>query len=65
MADKQEIEIIISPDGEVKLEVKGIKGPACLPQLKQVADQIGKTKSQNFTAEYYEKPSSKSKTQNF
>ena len=55
MASKQEIEIVISPDGEVKLEVRGIKGPACAPVVKKLADAVGELKSQNFTSEYYEK----------
>ena len=55
MAAKHEIEIVIKPDGEVKIDIKGIKGPACLPIAKVLADGIGEIKSTNFTGEYYEK----------
>ena len=55
MATKHEIEVIISADGQVKLDVKGIKGPACSPVVKKFADAVGELTSQNFTSEYYEK----------
>jgi hypothetical protein len=54
MATKQEIEVLITPEGEVKLEVKGIKGHACLPIVKKLADLLGLLKSQDLTSEYYE-----------
>lgn len=60
MATKQEIEIVISPDGQVKLEVKGIKGPGCVPEAKKLAEALGEIKSQEPTHEYYEKSQEKS-----
>ena len=55
MATKQEMEIIITPDGQVKLEVKGLKGPGCLLEVKKLADALGEVREQEFTSEYYEK----------
>ena len=57
MATKHEIEVVISPDGQVKLDVKGMKGPSCLPGVKKLADAVGELKSQDLTSEFYEKPS--------
>lgn len=56
MAAKQEIQILITPEGEVKLEVKGMKGSGCLLEIKRLADQLGQMKSQDLAPEYYEKP---------
>ena len=55
MASKTEIEIIISPDGSVKLDVKGIKGPTCLLEINKVANAVGELKSTDIKPEYYEK----------
>ena len=55
MAAKHEIEIVIAPDGEVKLEVHGIKGPACSPVVKVLADAVGELKVAEATPEFYEK----------
>lgn len=58
MPTKQEIEIIISPEGDVKLDVKGLKGPTCLTAIKKLADSVGELKSTNLKSEYYEQPQS-------
>lgn len=54
MATKHEIEIIIAPDGEVRLDVKGMKGPTCLTAVKKLADQVGELKRTDIKPEYYE-----------
>ncbi len=54
MATKHEIEIFISPDGQVKLDIKGVKGPSCMASLKALADQVGIVTSQELKSEYYE-----------
>ena len=63
MATKHEIEIIITPDGEVKLDVKGLKGPTCLTVIKKIADSVGDLKSTNIKPEYYESSQSSVKKQ--
>ena len=55
MAQKHEIEILIGPDGEVKLDVKGLKGPTCLTAVKKLADGLGELKSTGLKPEYYDK----------
>ena len=38
---KQELEITISPTGEVSFTVKGVKGGACLAETKFLEDALG------------------------
>lgn len=64
MAEKHDLEIIITPDGQIKMEVKGMKGPACLSTLKSMADKLGVIKSEELRSEYYEQPSNIVKKQN-
>lgn len=63
MASKHEIEIVIAPNGDVKLDVKGLKGPTCLTVIKKIADQVGEIVSTNLKGEYYEKPQTGTNTQ--
>lgn len=54
MADKQEIELFISEDGELKVHIKGIKGSSCLKVLDSLANDLGTIKDKELTSEYYE-----------
>ncbi|HAH19287.1 MAG: hypothetical protein A2Y00_06965 [Omnitrophica WOR_2 bacterium GWF2_43_52] len=54
MAGKQEIELFISDDGELKVHIKGMKGPGCLKVLETLAKEIGSEKGRTLTSEYYE-----------
>ena len=56
MPVKQEIEVIISPEGEVKIEVRGMHGPGCVPEVERVAQALGEVKSHERKPEYYLKP---------
>lgn len=52
---KQDIEITISPTGEVSFTVKGIKGASCLDETRFLEDALGNAVlEQEKTAEYYE-----------
>ena len=54
---KQDIEITISPKGEVSFEMKGVKGGACLGETKFLELALGgdgAVVEQQRTAEYYE-----------
>ena len=51
---QHDIEIVISPDGSVKVHVKGAKGKACLEYSQWLADLVGKVRDQTYTSEYYE-----------
>jgi len=52
---KQDIEIVIAPNGEVTFTVKGIKGGSCLSETKFLEDALGgAVVEQQKTGEYYE-----------
>ena len=55
MPDKHELELFISEEGELKVHIKGIKGPACLKIFENIAKKIGEEKERSLTSEYYEK----------
>lgn len=55
MARKEEVEIYISEDGEIKFHIKGIKGPKCVDVAKKIEKALGKIKDMDYTSEYYEK----------
>lgn len=59
MANKHEIELFISDDGELKVHIKGIKGPGCLKVLDSLAKDIGTLKDKQLTSEYYESTQTK------
>lgn len=39
--DVQEIEVIIEKNGQVRVEVRGVKGPACLDLTRSVEQALG------------------------
>lgn len=51
---QHEVEITISKDGEVRVQVKGIKGKGCLGYAEWLTEVVGKVKDQKLTSEYYE-----------
>jgi hypothetical protein len=52
---KQDIEITISPKGEVSFTVKGVKGGSCLDETKFLEQALGGVVvDQQKTGEYYE-----------
>jgi hypothetical protein len=55
MPTKHEIEVVITPDGQVRLDVKGMKGPACLKNIKEIAAAVGELKQSDLKSEYYER----------
>ena len=40
MATKEEFEIIVTPDGEIKIVALGFKGPKCIDELKEVGEIV-------------------------
>ena len=52
--EMQELEIAISPSGEVKIEVKGGHGDSCLAMTRDLENALGKVEDRQFKAEYYE-----------
>lgn len=53
MAGKQELNIVITKDGEVKIEVTGINGKKCLKETDFLTDDIGEITSQEKTSDFY------------
>jgi hypothetical protein len=52
---KQDIEITISPSGEVSFTVKGVRGSSCLDETKFLEQALGGgVLDQQKTGEYYE-----------
>jgi hypothetical protein len=61
--DKKELEITISPDGEVSVKVKCIKGQACVDETKFLEEALGgEVQSRELTPEYYEQPAAGSQS---
>ena len=54
MKGKEELEIIISDEGEVRVLVRGIKGPACIKEVENFARKIGVIKEMTRTSEFYQ-----------
>lgn len=52
---KEEIEIVIDENGEVKLETKGIKGKKCEEIALVMEKVLGRIKKKERKPEYYEK----------
>jgi hypothetical protein len=63
MAGKHEIELFISDDGELKVHIKGIKGPGCLKVLDSLVKEMGVENERTLTGEYYETPLAQDKPQ--
>lgn len=52
--DMQELEINISPSGEVKIEVKGAHGDSCLAITRDLENSLGQVEDRQYKAEFYE-----------
>lgn len=55
MAEKLEIEVEISPEGEVRLETHGLKGEACLDETKALEARLGRVKARSRTGEFWQR----------
>lgn len=55
LADKVELEVTISPEGEVTVETRGLLGEACLEETKGLEAALGRVKARKRTAEYWQK----------
>lgn len=54
---KQEIEITISPSGEVSFQVKGVKGTSCVAETQFLEQALGgEVIEREHTPEYYQQP---------
>ncbi len=50
----QEIDIFIEKDGQVKLEVRGVKGPGCLDLTRDLEKALGGEVEREMRPEAYE-----------
>ena len=62
MADKQKMQITISPSGEVSIKVLCVPGPSCEAVSAGLEQALGTVKSNERTAEYYQESLSESET---
>jgi hypothetical protein len=63
MAEKAEIEVIIGPDGEVRLETRGLRGQACVDETKDLLPALGgRIRSREKTREYYQQETKTGRT---
>jgi len=52
---KKEMEITIGPDGEVRVDVKGVKGKSCADLVNFLEVARGEAKDKKFKPDYYER----------
>ena len=52
--ERHELEVTIDPQGNITVEVKGAKGPACLDYVDLFEQNVGRVKRKTLTGEYYE-----------
>jgi hypothetical protein len=53
--DLQEIEVLIEPNGQVRIQVRGVKGPCCLDLTADLEAALGgQIASRQMTSEAYE-----------
>ena len=56
VADKIEIELVFTPEGEVRLQTRGLKGKTCLTETESLEKALGTVKKRERTSEYYQQP---------
>jgi hypothetical protein len=56
VADKIEIELVFTPEGEVRLQTRGLKGKTCLTETESLEKALGTVKEREKTSEYYQQP---------
>ena len=57
-----ELEIMIDPNGNVNIKVKGVKGKGCIDATKFLEDELGDVEEREYTSEYYEEGESHTRT---
>lgn len=48
-----ELEIVITPQGKVEIEVKGVQGPGCKDLTRALEDALGAVDERELKPEYY------------
>ena len=52
-AMKVELEVVISPTGEVRIKTSGLKGEECIEETKELELALGQVKARQKSSEYY------------
>jgi hypothetical protein len=50
----EEVDVTISPTGDVALTVRGVTGGACLELTRELEHKLGTVESRAHTAEFYQ-----------
>ncbi|MBN2532177.1 MAG: DUF2997 domain-containing protein [Spirochaetales bacterium] len=53
MAKRHDLNITITPNGKVEIEVKGVNGPMCVDITKELEEELGVVINREKTSEYY------------
>jgi hypothetical protein len=56
VAEKIEIELLFTPEGEVRMKTRGLKGKTCMEETESLERAIGTVKEREKTSEYYQQP---------
>jgi hypothetical protein len=56
VADRIEIELLIGPDGQVRVETRGLKGTACIAETEALERALGRVEGRTRTSEYHQQP---------
>jgi len=55
MAEKAELTIVISLDGQVRIETRGLLGEECLTETESLERLLGTVVKREKTSEYYQR----------
>ena len=53
MAERHDLNITISEEGEIELKVEGVSGPKCLKITEILEEDLGEVLSREKTSEFY------------
>ena len=53
---RKELEIVISPDGELTVKVEGVAGEGCLEETAFLEEALGEVIEREKTPEFYQTP---------
>ena len=56
MAERIEIELQFTPDGQVRLETRGLKGKTCVAETEALERALGSVEKRTRTSEFYQQP---------
>lgn len=62
--ESQELEISISPSGEVQIQVKGVSGASCVDLTKGLENGLGTVEERKLTGEYYQENNQQNQQRN-